>query len=311
MKIETLKDRIKKAEEKIAKSNGTLERHKAQLVKRAKMLTDKGVDLNNYDKFNRDVIDHDTYWDICEYEHKLEDVESTNKKIREATISLEKYQKQLSDQLAKEEQTNNLVPEVLNIFLENWKQKCFEYFTVLANEYIAIKCKSHNEYEITKEELELLTKRKYIKWSDYEEVRAYSDEEIEDILNGDIGEYQKNNIKAEIKDRHLKNFIKGHFASDMVVVNKIVDYDEINNNALSKILGEDVKIKKEMFISRIKECIGEIKDLSGLKVVGNGELNGVAVGVKCNAKVETITAGGYATQCFHFRVLVNAIKQNN
>ena len=40
----------------------------------------------------------------------------------------------------------------------------------------------------------------------------------------------------------------------------------------------------------------------------NGEINGIAEGEKGRAKVETIGAGGYNIQCYHFRVLVNKIE---
>jgi len=70
----------------------------------------------------------------------------------------------------------------------------------------------------------------------------------------------------------------------------------------------DVAIKKEMFINRIKEVTGDIKNLNGLNMGMNGEINGIAEGENGKAKVETIGAGGYNIQCYHFRVLVNEIK---
>jgi len=309
MKIETLKDRIKKTEEKVAKINTTLERHKSQLNKKSSALTNKGINLENYDKYDREKIDHDTYWELCDYEHKLEDIENNEKKLKEACNSLTKLVEQLNNQIAKEKNTNNLIPEVLNIFLENWKQKCIEFYTTLANEYITLIAKEHTEYEITKEELDQLKKKKYNSRNGYyETVNMYNEEVTEKILSGNIKEYEKRSVLHEIRHRHIETFKSSHFASDIVIISKIIDHEEINYTILNNILDEDVKIKKEQFISRIKEVIGEIKDLTGLTISSQGEINGIAKGIKCNAKVETITVGGYNVQCFHYRVLVNTIK---
>jgi hypothetical protein len=44
-----------------------------------------------------------------------------------------------------------------------------------------------------------------------------------------------------------------------------------------------------------------------LRIDSIGEINGIIQGTISNAKVRTITAGGYNIQCFHYRVLVNKI----
>lgn len=73
---------------------------------------------------------------------------------------------------------------------------------------------------------------------------------------------------------------------------------------LNKLLDRDVEAKRNMIIARVEEKAGEIQDASGLYVAMNGEINGVIVGSKGNVVVETIGAGGYNIQRFHFRVLV-------
>ena len=309
MKIETLKERIVNTTLKIEKINGTLERHKNQLAKKAKVLTDNGINLTNYDKFDRNIISHEDYYDLCDYEYKLEDITSNEKKLREANTTLESLQQQLNKQLETDSEVNDLVPEVLNIFLENWKQKCYKFYVDLANEYMVLIYKSYKDFEVTKEELEQLKEERYNRIKhDYEFIPKYTFEQIEKILNNLITEYEKENVQRHIRNRYIKKFETSHFASDMIVVNNIIDHQQIDENRLNKILDDEVKIKKEMFIKRIKEVIGEIKDLTGLNTGANGEINGIAKGIKCNAKVETITAGGYNIQCYHFRVLVNVVR---
>ena len=308
MKIETLKERIINITSKIEKINGTLERHKTQLAKKAKALTEAGVNLNSYDKYNNKT-DHESYWELCEYESKLEDIKSNDKKLKEANTTLDSLQQQLNKQLETDSEVNDLVPEVLNVFLENWKQKCYKFYVDLANEYMELIYKNHKDFEVTKEEIEQLEKKKY----DFRTNREiytplYTTEQIEKILNNNITDYEKENVQKHIRNRYVKQFESSHFASDMSVVNNIIDFKEIDESKLNEILDNEVKIKREMFIKRIKEVIGEIKDLTGLKTGANAEINGIAKGVKCNAKVETITAGGYNIQCYHFRVLVNVVR---
>lgn len=306
MKIETLKERIQMAEAKLIKLNGTIERHTKQLDKMITKLTAQGINTVNYDKFDRSIITTDNYYDLCDYESKLVNIADNNKKIAEATKTLSTLTEQLNKQLAQDAENNNIIPECLNVFLANWKTKCFEYYTTLANEFIELKFK---KFEITKEELELLEVKKYNKnWTDYEYIREYTDEEIQEILSENYSEYNKRSIRMSIHDRHIKHFKASHFASDIVIIEKIIDHDRINDDLLNKILDDDVKIKRDIFISRIKEVIGEIKDLSRLTVDARGEINGIAIGNKCNAKVETIGAGGHNIQCYHYRILVNTVK---
>lgn len=306
MKIETLKERIQLTTAKLIKLNGTIERHTKQLNKHITILTANNVDINNYSRHNAEGKSHEQYWTMSDYESKLEDIKSNNKKIAEATKTLTTLTEQLEKQLAQDEENNSIIPECLNIFLENFKQKCFKYFTDLTAEYLEIK---NNIYEITREELQQLKCKNYdSKTRSNVIVNRYTPENIEKILTTKLTSSDINNLKAYIKDRHMTDFINSHFASEISVVYKITDTGTIDTDLLNKILDDDNKLRRDGFIKRIKEVIGDIKDLSNLKIVGHGEINGIAVGSKCNAKVETIGAGGHTTQCYHYRILVNTVK---
>lgn len=76
---------------------------------------------------------------------------------------------------------------------------------------------------------------------------------------------------------------------------------------LEKEIEKDKNNKRALFIARVKEITGKITDASWLTIGDNGEINGAVTGEKGKAKVETISAGGWNIQCYHFRVLVREL----
>lgn len=76
---------------------------------------------------------------------------------------------------------------------------------------------------------------------------------------------------------------------------------------LAKDLNEEANRKYDFIIERTNAIVGEITDASGLSVGSKQDLNGFIVGTRGTAKVQTIGAGGYNIQCFHFRTLINAV----
>ena len=84
-----------------------------------------------------------------------------------------------------------------------------------------------------------------------------------------------------------------------------MEVKELNDQEIAR---REKLAKYEDLCNRISAVVGEIKDASNLSIGNkNGEINGTVTGSKGNAKVETISAGGYAVQCFHYRVLVHKI----
>ena len=66
--------------------------------------------------------------------------------------------------------------------------------------------------------------------------------------------------------------------------------------------------KYDFIIERTVAITGKITDASGLYVGAVGDLNGHIIGEEGVANVQTIGAGGYNIQCFHFRTLIHAVK---
>ena len=77
---------------------------------------------------------------------------------------------------------------------------------------------------------------------------------------------------------------------------------------LEKDLTREAERKYDFIIERTNAIVGTITDASNLKIGAKDDLNGYIIGEKGTAKVQTIGAGGYNIQCFHFRTLINEMK---
>ena len=77
---------------------------------------------------------------------------------------------------------------------------------------------------------------------------------------------------------------------------------------IDKDLTEEANRKYDFIIERTNEIVGQITDASALRIGDKGDLNGFIKGTRGTAKVETIGAGGYNIQRFHFRTLIKPVK---
>lgn len=80
-----------------------------------------------------------------------------------------------------------------------------------------------------------------------------------------------------------------------------------NEVELEKQLIKDITNQYFELIERVTKITGEITDATNLHI-RVGELNGYISGKEGKAKVETIGAGGYNIQCFHYRTLIKEEK---
>ena len=78
-----------------------------------------------------------------------------------------------------------------------------------------------------------------------------------------------------------------------------------DNLKLAKDLTQEANRKYDFIIERTNYIVGEITDAAALQVGAKGDLNGFIDGTRGRAKVQTIGAGGYNIQCFHFRTLIH------
>lgn len=87
-------------------------------------------------------------------------------------------------------------------------------------------------------------------------------------------------------------------------------YSENWKEQIKKVINKEAERKYINFLERIKKVVGKTIDCNSLYIGSNLEINGMVKGELGKAKVETISAGGYNIQCWHYRVLVNLIKDD-
>lgn len=204
------------------------------------------------------------------------DIKRKQREIADIEKSITEYREKLKVVQSIEE-----IP-VLREFIKNWKEKATKYYIEQYNKLM--------EYKSWLEQQEKI----YEKWKEQEHKSYLSKESKE--------KRKELKIDEETKTTYLKN----HF--DAVIIN-IGMYDNRWKQQIKKIVDNEAERKYINFLNRIKKAVGKTLDCSGLYIADNLEINGFVSGELGKAEIRTITAGGYNIQCWHYRVLVNLIKE--
>lgn len=192
--------------------------------------------------------------------------------LTRATKELDLAKKVLTEYqeaLAKEtEKDNSRNVEAIINFLNGWADRVFDWY-----------CKEFANYQVAFADYKIKVAR-------LQERYTYSRDSYK--------EYKE--IKKKFESRW--NFLYGY----------ITDKCKLDTEKLRKELEQDKKAKYDDIINRTNKIVGTITDAAGLRVGEKGELNGRIEGTRGTAIVETIGAGGYNIQCFHFRTLIKPQK---
>lgn len=250
-------------------------------------------------KLERILKAESTNWEVNPYYYSESDKRWTERDLNNAKDSLEDYKKQLEVLIQKNASRN--VPAILD-FLKIWKEKVIARYTEGLDEYF----KEHNE-------VRRLGREYWDIQYDYNNPTRKEKEQVyetaRDIFYGKChGYYERKYFtnrwgKQDYKDVKVKD-------GEYEWLKPYNQYDE--NEAykrLQKDVEEEANRKYDFIIERTNRIVGQITDASGLYVSDNFELNGIIIGTKGKARVETITAGGYNIQCLHFRVLVHPVRE--
>lgn len=232
-------------------------------------------------------------WEKNPYYYSERDLRITNNEIEECKASLAKYQADL--QTATEKANSRNVGAILE-FLDGWKKRCMDFYGAGLRE----------AFDQKAEVQELGRKSQLLRWGtpEYEaataEYKARHKEYFE-RLNG------KRERRTEERNGRKHTFDVKVEDGDLEYVKSLMrgSYEE-SIERLQADLDAEADRKYDFIIERTNSIVGKITDASGLKVGAKGDLNGYIIGEKGRAKVQTIGAGGYNIQCFHFRTLINA-----
>lgn len=303
MDKQELQDRISKVDQKIEKINKRIakwskgmcdEAH--ELCKKALLKRDDPNYESNYREYRAFMTSHRDDPTVKNQEDSyskgpnMMELWTAYSDLRDILVTKQKYEDKLAE-------VNNFENEdkiqVLVDFLDAWEEQAREFYLNNAKEYFDLSC-SYKDAE--KEYLEKLSSQELNPRLQYRYVSDFSDKYFSDIttLTKDITYIKKKYIYPNPNDKYYYEYIPDSYS---------VDEEKLN-----KILKDEKTAKYKDLVARISSVVGNIQDVSNLHIAPTGQLNGVVMGDRGNAHVETIGAGGWNVQIFHYRTLVHKIK---
>lgn len=224
---------------------------------------------------------------------------SAYRDLGEARNTLANYQIALEkmDNFEKEEKI-----EALWEFLCEWENKAYNWYLENAKKYFELKRDYVNAKKIWEKD--------YLE----ENPMPNRDENPNDYKYWDRA---KRYAKSNWEERYWNPIngltsditrVHGHYVGEYPNREYVYDSYDVDTEKLAKVLSEEKTKKYQDLVKRVTSVVGNIVDASNLRIgVKNGEINGVVVGDRSKARVETISASG-PIQCFHYRVLVHEIR---
>lgn len=238
-------------------------------------------------KLERIIKAEQTNWEVNPYYYNANDKKWTEKDLESAKQSLAEYEAKLEVENNKASSRNI---QVIIDFLDNWRAESLAYYERMLPKYE----EAEKEYfRISKEHSDWWNNEYWkLPVSERKAARAEKDKIVDDA----------------------KRRFNNNWSWMTPYVESSRDW-ETNVRTLSldkEKLEKDLKIeadrKYDFIIERTNEIVTKITDASNLYIGDSGELNGYIIGTTGTAKVQTIGAGGYNIQRFHFRTLIHKMK---
>lgn len=224
-----------------------------------------------------------TNWEVNPYYYGENDLRWTLRDLENARQSLEKYRADLQTET---EKANSRNIAVIIEFLENWKKRVTEFYHNTFSEYPEAQ---EQYWEDMKQFPTYYGWRKLQKENPEEYIRLKNlKESIENAFQWKFG--------------HILPYVERHYNRDTQKPEWTFD-----DAKTQKDLEQEANRKYDFIIDRTNAIVGTITDASNLEIGAKGDLNGFVFGTKGTAKVQTIGAGGYNIQCYHFRTLIHKV----
>ena len=276
-----LREKVIKAEAKVAKRTAVLQKHREQLAK----LIQKGAD-----QFDIRI--------------KKSDIESAEDKLEEAKKILANWKEKLDERITSDDYLEANAPEILKEFLENWKQHAIDYYRQKRIRFIEYRKELRaTERAARLEALQTLPSlersRKLYEGrepSDCDLANLWPRKDVDEFLHERGLDYYQIQKKLQAK-------------GDGIIFRMLeISNEQEREGWLERTMEEEKRAKLLDLIGRIMSTVGTITDASALYIGPEGDINGYIVGTEGKAKIQTIGAGGYNIQCFHFRTLIHEYK---
>lgn len=277
-RIQELEDRVSKAIERVTRCKETIKRHEKQLEKKKAAGDEYGA------------------------ARKQDDIKGATRKLQEAEATLAKWQEKLNVEIEKERFLEGNAPQAIKDFLEQWKQRAFEWHIRRYRNYLSYKVKLQKEVEATQLEY-IKTSPDYVQYVNEDGTLNQRFDWIVCRPNRGMDKYlqEKGLDYRSIKKKEM------NFAGAAVLRMCEFRYEHERQEWLERELEMEKKAKMLDLVHRINKAVGAIVDATGLRISAKGNLDGVILGTDGRAKIETVSAGGWNIQCFHYRTLVHKL----
>lgn len=311
MNIPELQEKVNKAQERVTKIENTIEKHTKAKKKKinavTKFLEEHDKKDITYEKLREDnnwkylfyEVDKDLHYEFyylcCDITEKESSIKSNEKKLEEAKQTLKNWQEKLRAEQVKLQYIQDSVPQVIKDFLLNWKNNVLRYYNNKKDTYDA----DYKEYKdkINRAYFEEICNNTDLLSNTFE-ARKFNPEQYDEELD------YKYMIYFRDRDRCYRALgVEDEFKSKYDTFFHDWRSRSYDTEWIDKVLTEEMNNKLIDLMSRVSKITGEIVDASYL-TIKDGNLNGYIIGKDGNADVETIGAGGYNIQIFHYRTLV-------
>jgi len=267
-----LLDRISKKEVQIEKINKRIIKWSKELTEEQISFVEESID-SLWSEYRTSIQEK-----FGKYNSNMDELRRAHQDLAEAKVILNKYKNQL--ELVESREGQEKIPVLVEFFKRYKKEvtRYIEFNMPTLVEYYRINseyCDWHNHRNSIMRE-ENLTEDEWKK-------KLYQLREREDELKSMV-----HPITFSVYDRRAE--------------------DNIDREKLDKILDKDIEAKYYNMVERVTKITGEIIDADHIDIGGDGNLNGVIKGTEGTAKLETIGAGGYNIQCYHYRLLVHPVR---
>ena len=222
-------------------------------------------------------------WVQNPYYYGERDLKYTLRDLQQAQEDLENYEAALK--VAKEKEASRNVKVILD-FLEVWKARVFEHYQKSVEQYIPLREEFYQKRKAYREQEQKYFRENHIRtWKDE---NRFWDNAPEWAI-----EYKEYETAFIDKWKFLQEYLIG---------------EKLDTEKLQRDLIREANNKYDDIINRTNKIVGTIQDASNLHIGLKGDMEGYIVGDRGKATVQTIGAGGYNIQCYHFRTLVNEKK---